>query len=526
MKGSKLHLGGMVRLFLVLAVAGLASGAALATDYIVIQPIDVCSTNGLICAPFNSLTTNPNPDKATLSTPIGWIDSRTGGTNANYTRLTLLQAGHDVLFLPMVRYNNSTYQNINDVTCTTTGGMTTCDSAKLNSLASGTPSGFPAPDPNCKTACFDPMDPSQFPNVTAANAIPMFFVNSIGPGTYYGFSKLCLGGIVIASNTFSTLRIDTLAHEVGHNLCLDHTTFGDTSPGIPSNLMTAGTTSSGAPFRIVPTVTTASNLSTGLTDLMNMTADQLLVDQQNKMLQSSLLNPQQNTGAAAGGGDPPYSLPFTIFNNGGGRVDPATGLETGFIMGAVFAFPKGIKPNPPNPYLQTGGAAAVANFQIIHGSNGPDNPYPLICLPSITCWEFDFTTGTFAAKTEFDFTLNFSNSDKNISCADLNGGHLIIINSDLTQQTLTFDSFCNASSSSPDPAFPLQLADSVRFAPFGAPSSFTGANPGFPCTLPPDDSPPVPPGAENEPDDPLDHCPGTPGGFPLGSANQPSFGVD
>src|SRR5712692_9517729 len=97
MRNSRLRPSQMGRLLLLCATAFLASGTAraLVTDYVVIQPIDVCSTSGPAggCAPFNNLTQSPDPSKATSTTPIGFVDST---ANVNLTRAVWLQAGIDV----------------------------------------------------------------------------------------------------------------------------------------------------------------------------------------------------------------------------------------------------------------------------------------------------------------------------------------------------------------------------------------------------------------------------------------------
>ena len=77
----------------------------------------------------------------------------------------------------------------------------------------------------------NPTNPPGVPVASQATALNMFFVNTLVPptaGTLYGFSWINNNGIAIGSNTFFppfplTPRFDTLAHEIGHNLALDHT---------------------------------------------------------------------------------------------------------------------------------------------------------------------------------------------------------------------------------------------------------------------------------------------------------------
>jgi hypothetical protein len=70
------------------------------------------------------------------------------------------------------------------------------------------------------------------PDPTVVN---LFFVNKINPptsgGTLYGFAWICNNGVAIGGNTFFAptplqARPDTIAHELLHNLCLDHTIYG------------------------------------------------------------------------------------------------------------------------------------------------------------------------------------------------------------------------------------------------------------------------------------------------------------
>jgi hypothetical protein len=120
----------------------------------------------------------------------------------------------------------------------------------------------------------------------------MFFVNTLNPpdsqsgGQLYGFSWVNNNGVSIGSNTFSppaplTPLVDVLAHELSHNLGLDHiswgagpynpitvdpeggalqgtpstTIFGECDSGYPActaNLLTAGN------LRTIPTVECAA----------------------------------------------------------------------------------------------------------------------------------------------------------------------------------------------------------------------------------------------------------------------------
>jgi hypothetical protein len=72
------------------------------------------------------------------------------------------------------------------------------------------------------TPPFSPPDPG---------IVNLFFVNTLNPppeigGTLYGLAWICNNGVAISSQTFAQSRPDTIAHELLHNLCLDHGTYG------------------------------------------------------------------------------------------------------------------------------------------------------------------------------------------------------------------------------------------------------------------------------------------------------------
>ncbi len=288
MGGMKRRPGRMVRSFLLSAAACLASGGALAQClpsplpspgqvpcYIVVQPIDVCGTSGTsTCAPFNATSTNGvgNPgtagapfnsagepmNEASLN-PIGFtVDPATGMSppstgyttpGVDITRTLLNQLGVDLMWLKMATYNssintntNTTFQTLNVTQTTNSAGATIFQSSDFltlsyqNQIKQGTPTfginpttKLPNPNPNY------PFQPLGSPS----NVINMFFVNTLNPppqqagGTLFGFSWIGNNGVAIAQNVFGyprsrtspPPRSSTLAHELGHVLGLDHTTF-------------------------------------------------------------------------------------------------------------------------------------------------------------------------------------------------------------------------------------------------------------------------------------------------------------
>ena len=79
------------------------------------------------------------------------------------------------------------------------------------------------------------------PRSTDASTINMFFVSKLNPpasgGTLYGISWIGNNGVAISGNTFFAptplqARPDTIAHELLHDLGLDHDTYG-AGPWVP-----------------------------------------------------------------------------------------------------------------------------------------------------------------------------------------------------------------------------------------------------------------------------------------------------
>jgi hypothetical protein len=525
------------------ATAFLAGGAAHATvpvtSYLVVQPIDVCSTSGASggCAPFNTSSQSPNPATATSTTTIGFLDTT---TNINITRAIWLQAGIDVTFLPMLQYNNSNYQAI-DVFCSSQSGGS-CTQLGSNSFKALTTSPGPAAASGCVSNCLVPIFTStyQFAN---ANAIPMFFINSITPttpltGNYYGFGWVNGSGVAISKLAFfqalSTPHFDTLAHEIGHNLGLDHITYGAPQPqttpcpGVPPgtlpnpggcNVMDAGT------IRIVPANSSCnpstSNSGGALWELdtrlctttppQNPIADQLILGsstsvQQGQALQSGFLNTQPNVNAIAGGGG---DLPFQVTNSSSNYIAALIlSLPAGYnFVGHKFQLPSPNPSNNPTP----------SSWEVLHGNNGAGNnncqkAIPVASNPSFQCLEIDFpvtvSNGTFTTPfgpgVTFSFNANIHNETTGqtvtstaqmgcttplpLSCLDLSE---VFTNLYATTAAFTPDGFL--SSQFPDPTVGPVIVNPANFptlANLNPPPTFTGSpNPvtgGAPAPCTPD----------------------------------------
>jgi hypothetical protein len=499
-------------LLLLSTVAFMAGARAHATvpvtDYVVIQPIDVCGTTGPSsatgCAPFNGQSPSPDPSKATSTTPIGFVDT---ATNVNVTRAIWLQTGIDVTFLPIAEYNNSNYQSIGDITCLTTS----CSSTLFKQLSTGTATTASG----CKSNCKVPLAS------TKANAINMFFVNSLTlstGGQAFGFAWLNGNGVAIAANvfsfsTFTPSRFDTLAHELGHNLNLDHTTFGagllcaNTPSPNGCNVMDAGT------IRVVPGSSGCSSttspfgtlfdLDTGLCGASVPTtpqADQLILgnsttqDQQPQALLSGFMNPTPNVSATAGGGDVSFTVTYPRLKDAGGR-------QGEYIFALVLALPSGFQFGS-NLFTQTGGSAQVSSFELLNGNNGQGNSNcvkPISGAPSIQCLEIDFVPGTFTANTSVSFTSDIIAKNSQLpatpaqlactppaplQCLDLTYAFsdLLATSSAFVIDTKTGD--LTANSQLPDAGVPSTIVNPANFpsvANLKPPLTFTGFTQ-TPCT--------------------------------------------
>jgi hypothetical protein len=436
--------GRMVRSFLLSAAACLASGGALAQClpnplpspgqvpcYIVVQPIDVCGTSGTsTCAPFNTTSTNGvgNPstagapfnsagepvNEASLN-PIGFtVDPATGMSppstgyttpGVDITRTLLNQLGVDLMWLKMATYNSqiktntgTTFQTLNVTQTTNSAGDTIFQSSDFltlsyqNQIKQGTPTfginpttNLPNPNPNY------PFQPLGSPS----NVINVFFATTLNPppqqagGKLFGFSWIGNNGVAIAQDVFGYPRSrtsppprpSTLAHELGHVLGLDHTTFaagpftpppysaplgavppiptnpltGECDPSYPAcsaNLMTTGS------LRTEPTVgcvlapqgttlstcfTTVSGVKVPLPTLHNGMADQV------------------NTPSSGTSTQLPLSQQAQVLTAGSGLLSP-------FLMQSGFLNP--IPYETTKAQLETGGSSTGPIFDLSGPTGG------------------------------------------------------------------------------------------------------------------------------------------------------------
>lgn len=165
----------------------LFSAAAHALPYqVTIQPINVCDDSGLNCG-------NPTEELFFAETRKIWA-----------------QADINVTFLAFNQFNNSGFQTIDGPTDTTSA-------PSLGNLSSAANNGENAD----------------------STVINIWFLDNITGGSF-GLGFIGGNGIAIADETFAfnsgNGRLDTIAHEIGHNLGLDHAS----AAGDNFNLMRSG----------------------------------------------------------------------------------------------------------------------------------------------------------------------------------------------------------------------------------------------------------------------------------------------
>lgn len=432
----------------------LASRAAVAepiSDYITVQPIDVC---GVTCAPINNLGAGHNIWSNAAAGAVGFMS---GGVNV--TRAIWNQIGIDVTFMPAVGYVNSSFLTVPVASCSPLG--TDCQSPVFQEL-SQQPAVSSGAVPN-------PTNPAGIPLSGNATTINAFFIGSLKPpatqpGTLYGLAWVNNNGVAIASNSLSGLgaRADTLAHEMGHNLDLDHTTLG---AGGPPNLETAGNTrtipSSANPLATLGTTTDQINMGTG--------------SQQAQALLSGFLNPIPNVDTPVT--DPPNQNDFTVsFANGTGR--PGEKLDT-----LTLTAPGGFQFDPDTILKILSNPDGLTVNSSFSGCTDSDADHDIDGCSSLV---LDFTKGkSFVAGDSFDYSLCVESDDEcnPIAIDGLAGGtYTYDFETDNTLNTpvelfqttseLTGPGDLSSGSWFPDALFPSEILN---------PDTFVGFSP-LPCT--------------------------------------------
>jgi hypothetical protein len=191
--------GGLMGLMVTLSACGGGGGGggnaiAAGGDQLLIQPIRVCDDTGIVCAQMNFF--EAITDKL-------WA-----------------QAGIGVTFLPPNQLNNSTFLSI---------APGSGSNSEFSQLAfSGGAGAFGRHPSSSRTT----------------GPINMWFVDVIEAGSglvQYGSAWIGLNGVLISDDIYifngGVGRLDVIAHELGHNLGLEHDTLG---AGGANNLMSDG----------------------------------------------------------------------------------------------------------------------------------------------------------------------------------------------------------------------------------------------------------------------------------------------
>jgi hypothetical protein len=280
--------------------------------YFTVQPIQVCNNAGASCAP----------------TPIFQSE----------IEKIYRQAGVASIFLPTTQLNNTSL-------------LQTTGIAAINQPGNG-----------------------RSPNSTTVNT---WFVDNLNttPGSilygqaYVGGNGVVINGTAVQNFNNGNGRRDTLAHEIGHNLGLEHDTFG---AGGGNNLLTAGNS------RSVPDG--VGNITPSGSDLSQLTAEQIA-----KIRTSPLLN----------------QVPEVIIDTNG-----STPFNTNNFF--LVDFKKG----PANVFLQslTVDLAPVKAF--FDSTNAPPglsgSPFGVANLNGINASDITLVGGNDALNGKQQLTLNFA----------------------------------------------------------------------------------------------------------------------
>ncbi|HWX37282.1 MAG TPA: hypothetical protein VNZ53_58950 [Steroidobacteraceae bacterium] len=374
--------------------AGAASAQVPVTSYVVVQPINVCSTDGNTCPPVIN-----------LNDPV---------TGVNIADSIWSQVGIRVSFLPLVKWNSPTnpLHRLGDVStdyrvlhvCNCGSGTGACTSPAVPSCSTGSSSNDltvisqqpsismnTVPNPTTPLTATPPLPPSGqcavangvlqppcVPVSTSATTINQFYGQFIAPPPgqtnlkILGFSWDNGNGSFISSGASA----DTVAHELGHVLGLEHTIFNAGPLTCPApypnslcseNLMTAGsgvrqvpsslnncgsTATQACWFTQVPPNFTATTTTPKPLDLMNSS-------QQQAVAQGGFLNPIPSSTTTVTDPIDLSFLNFCITGPTGGRPDerllawvlvlPPTTPQV--IFPVVPALPPSVSPPPPCPHI-------------------------------------------------------------------------------------------------------------------------------------------------------------------------------
>jgi hypothetical protein len=204
--------------------------------------------SGSRLAVYNVLTGSGIVTTPTPGTIITGFGTGSGGTGT-YTVNISQTVGSSRRPITITAYSStltsSDFKILSDQVPSTTNPPTAPCSISQMTIPPSSPCGSPSPSPPLSS------DPG---------TINLFFVSDLTPpaqmpGTLYGFSWLGNNGIAIGGKAFFAptplkARPDTIAHELGHNLGLDHTTYAAGPWTAPTNADGSYT----APAGVVPSI--------------------------------------------------------------------------------------------------------------------------------------------------------------------------------------------------------------------------------------------------------------------------------
>jgi len=304
------------------------------------------------------------------------------------------------------------------------------------------------------------------------------------PGTLFGLSWIGNNGIAIGENafgSFSTIRqqtvnarADTIAHEIGHNLSLDHSTFGNDPQAPPDNL-TAGVT------RTLPNVTVTNAATQSDATWLTQIVPGGSVDQLNPTQIAQIINP---FGAVDANGNPilnaflnPIANINTVITDPGGIDDFSVSFVNAGRSGESL---KTLMLTPPPGFLLDPSFFAQLNLP-------GDTSGVIVTLADPSCrtsCTLIFGGNPFVLGNTIDYTIGVCAPGLDSTCVpvssnELAGGTYAYLFSDGYKTTSLLesisDSILEATTWNADPAIAPQIVD---------PSNFVGAGAGRPPCVP------------------------------------------